>query len=312
VGEVKLRPNGFTQVTAASAFLVICALVASASIVRSQSSAFLWNANLNEVRRFAGIVPGQRPLRLNILKFAESHRTLNFSVKGAPADPSIQARTVFQVMYTDGSLMIDAGMDLQVHKFFGRGVEEPYDAEAAAEVERALQRARLIVVTHEHGDHVGGVIHSPLASDLARKTILTRTQVSELKASPQMPEIRLTEDAAHQYLIVDYDRYLPVAPGVALISAPGHTPGSQMVYIVVESGHEYLLIGDTAWHMDGVRQIRGKDAPWIKEDTTAVLSQLKWLQTVSQTVDTLSVVASHDDGQHRELIRKGLLGNRLE
>ena len=51
-----------------------------------------------------------------------------------------------------------------------------------------------------------------------------------------------------------------------------------MVYIVLESGREYLLIGDTAWHMDGVRLVKGKDAPWVSEDTTAILSQLKWLE----------------------------------
>lgn len=311
MGEVNLRPKTHTQI-GVGAILLIQALVTCTSIVQTQSSVGPWTASLAEARRVAGLPPGRRPLRLNILKFAESRRTLNFSVKGAPVEPSVQARTVFQAMYADGSIMVDAGMDLEVHKFFGRGVEEPYDAKAEAEVERALQRARLIVVTHEHGDHVGGVIRSPLASELARKTILTRTQVDSLKKSPQMSEIRLTDEMASRYLIVDYERYFPVAPGVALISAPGHTPGSQMVYIALESGHEYLLIGDIAWHMDGVRLIRGKDAPWINEDTTAILSQLKWLETLSRTTEMLSVIASHDDNQHRELISKGILGNRLE
>jgi hypothetical protein len=154
-------------------------------------------------------------LRINVLKFAESHRTKNFSIKGAAADPSVQARTVFQVVYGDGYVMVDAGMDQQVHKFFGRGVEEPYDADAARQVERALRGARLIVVTHEHGDHVAGVIRTPFASELAPKTILTRTQVQTLLTNPQMPEIKLTAEMATRYLVVDYDRYLPPAPGIA-------------------------------------------------------------------------------------------------
>ena len=312
MGEVNLRPNAFSQVSAVGAFLVLHALAAWMSSAYTQGPPPPWNASLNDARRVAGVIPGRRPLRLNILKFAESRRTLNFSIKGAPPEPSVQARTVFQAMYADGSLMVDAGMDRQVHKFFGRGVDEPYDADAAVQVERAVQRARLIVVTHEHGDHVGGVMRSPVASELAPRTILTRAQAHALKTSPQMPEIRLTDEMAGRYLIVDYDRYLPVAPGVALISAPGHTPGSQMVYIALESGQEYLLIGDIAWHMDGVRFVKGKDAPWISEDTTAILSQLKWLEMLSRTEQTLSVVASHDDEQHRELIRKGILGNRLE
>ena len=224
----------------------------------------------------------------------------------------MQARTAFQVMYADGHVMVDAGMDQQVHRFFGRGVEEPYDSDAAAQVERALTTARLIVVTHEHGDHVAGVIHTPRARELAPKTILTRTQVQTLLTAPQMPEIKLTEEMAARYLVVDYDRYWPLAAGMVLVKAPGHTPGSQMVYIALESGREYLLIGDAAWHMDGVRLVKGKDAPWITEDQTAIMSQLTWLNELSRSDPRLVIVASHDDEEHAELIRKGMLGGRFE
>ena len=258
------------------------------------------------------MIPGRKPLRVNVLKFAESRRTKNFSVQGAPADPSVQARTAFQVVYADASLMVDAGMDQQVHKFFGRGVDEPYDAEAARRVDRALDAAKMIVVTHEHGDHVAGVIHTPRAAELARKTILTRAQVRTLTTTPQMPELKLTEEVAGRYHVVDYDKYFALAPGIALIKASGHTPGSQMVFIATESGREYLLIGDAAWHMDSVRLIKGKDAPWITEDRDAVMDQLRWLSELSRTDPKLSIVASHDDEQHKELVRQGILGNRLE
>lgn len=271
-----------------------------------------WTASLEDVRRTAALIPGARPIRINFLKFAESRRTKKFSVKDAPATPSIQARTAFQVIYPDGSVMVDAGMDLAVHKFFGRGVEEPYFPEAAKQVQQAVRRARLIVVTHEHGDHVAGVIHTPVAAELAPKTILTRTQVQTLLSMPQMPEIKLTEELARRFVVVDYDKYFPLAPGIALIKASGHTPGSQMVYIVLESGRELLLIGDATWHMDGVRLMKGKDAPWVTEDRGAVLDQLTWLNGLSRNAPNLVIVASHDEEQHVELIQKGVLSNRLE
>jgi len=63
------------------------------------------------------MIPGGDPLRINVLKFAESRRAKKFSVKGAPDEPSVQARTVFQVVYADGYVMLDAGMDQQVHNF---------------------------------------------------------------------------------------------------------------------------------------------------------------------------------------------------
>ena len=294
-------------------FLTVLVVAAAARMysvpTRAQGA---WTADLEEVRRTARLIPGPRPLRINFLKFAESRRTKNVSVEGAPALPSVQARTAFQVVYPDATVMVDAGMDLRVHRFFGRGVEEPYDPAAAADVERAVRGARLILVTHEHGDHVAGVVRSADASTLAAKTILTRAQLEVLRTTPQMPEIRLTDEAARRYLVVDYDRYLPIAPGLVLVKAAGHTPGSQMVYIALESGREYLLIGDTTWHMDGVRLVKGKDAPWVTEDEGAVLAQLGWLNGLTRTAPELVIVASHDDEQHANLVQKQLLSNRLE
>ena len=199
-----------------------------------------------------------------------------------------------------------------MHKFFGRGVVEPYFPDAARQVEKALLGAKSIVMTHEHGDHVAGVIRGPLVDQLAPKTILTRTQVDTLINSPQMPEIKLTPAMAARYNVVDYDKYMPYGPGFALIKAPGHTPGSQMIYVVLDSGREFLFAGDTAWHMDGVRQMKGKDAPWVTEDKDQVMAQLRWLNELGRTEKNLVIVVSHDDEQHKELVEKKLLGGRLE
>jgi glyoxylase-like metal-dependent hydrolase (beta-lactamase superfamily II) len=279
---------------------------------QSPSGASSWNVQIDQIRQVAAMIPGRRPLRINVLKFAESRRSKKFSVQGAADEPSVQARTVFQIVYADGKVMLDSGMDEQVHRFFGRGTVEPYDPDAEKQVEQALRSARAIIITHEHGDHVAGVIRTPFLAELAPKTLMTRAQVEALETNPQMPEIKITPAMASRYNVVDYDKYLPFGPGVALIKAPGHTPGSQMVYVVLESGREYLFIGDTAWHMDGVRLIKGKDAPWIQEDEVALLAQLKWLNQLYSTEKNLFLIASHDDEEHKELIEKGILGNGLE
>jgi glyoxylase-like metal-dependent hydrolase (beta-lactamase superfamily II) len=209
--------------------------------------------------------------------------------------------------------MIDAGMDQQVHNFFGRGVVEPYFPDAAREVERALRAAKSIVVTHEHGDHAAGVLRGPDVAQLAPKTILTRTQVDTLLNNPQMPEIKLTPALAARYNVVDYDKYMPYGPGIALIKSPGHTPGSQMVYVALDSGREYLFIGDAAWHMDSVRQLKGKDAPWVTENKDQVMAQLRWLNQLERTEKNLFVIASHDQEQHQELVEnEKILGGKLE
>src|SRR5207244_12959304 len=98
----------------------------------------VWTADIDQIRQAAKLIPGRAPLRINVLKFAESRRAKKFSVKGAPDEPSVQARTAFQIVYADGYIMLDAGMDQQVHNFFGRGVVEPYDTDAAKHVEQAV------------------------------------------------------------------------------------------------------------------------------------------------------------------------------
>jgi glyoxylase-like metal-dependent hydrolase (beta-lactamase superfamily II) len=307
-----MHKTTFIAIAALLGLAATAGIAAQTASAPAQGSPQVWSANLADIRRVAAMIPGPRPLRINMLKFAESRRTKNFSVQGAPADPSVQARTVFQVVYRDGTVMIDSGMDQQVHNFFGRGVVEPYFPDAAKEVERALLGAKSIVMTHEHGDHVAGVIRSPNADQLAAKTILTRTQVDMLLTAPQMPEIKLTPAMAARYNVVDYEKYMPYGPGFALIKSPGHTPGSQMIYVKLDSGREYLFIGDATWHMDGVRQLKGKDAPWITENKEQVMAQLQWLNELGRSEKDLIIVASHDDDEHKELLSKKLLGGKLE
>jgi hypothetical protein len=58
--------------------------------------------------------------------------------------------------------------------------------------------------------------------------------------------------------------------------------------------------------MDGVRLIRGKDAPGIKEDEDAFAVELKWLYMLGTTEKNLFVVISPGEEQ------RGVLGDGLE
>jgi len=81
-------------------FLSVSLLLAGSFATHAQQSqattASPWSADIGEIRRTAALIPGRKASRINVLKFAESHRTKNFSVKGEPATPSVQARTATQ------------------------------------------------------------------------------------------------------------------------------------------------------------------------------------------------------------------------
>jgi glyoxylase-like metal-dependent hydrolase (beta-lactamase superfamily II) len=268
---------------------------------------------LARVRAAAATIPGAPPARINFVKVAESHRPMSDIIEGGSKENYISARTAFQVVYPSGSVMIDSGMDQAVHKFFGFGREEPFWPERNAAVQQALKQAQLIVVTHEHGDHVAGVIRSDARKEVAAKTLLSREQVRTLILYPQMPEIRLTPEQARDYIVVDYENYLPVAPGMVLIKAPGHTPGHQMVYVRLDSGREYLLIGDVGWTLDNVSQLKLRPAATmrrISEDASALMHQLRWIKGVMDQ-ERLVVIPSHDDKLLQELSAKQLIGEQL-
>jgi glyoxylase-like metal-dependent hydrolase (beta-lactamase superfamily II) len=268
---------------------------------------------LARIRAAAATVPGDLPSRINYVKVAESHRPLADIIVGGSKETYVSARTAFQVAYPSGWAMIDAGMDREVHKFYGFGREEPYWPEKNAAVQEALKRAKLIVVTHEHGDHVAGVIRTDARKEIAAKTLLTREQVNTLLNYPQMPDLRLTPDMAKDYIIVDYDLVLPVAPGMVLIKAPGHTPGHQMVYVRLESGREYLFIGDIAWTIANVTQFKLRPDHTmrrINEYAPALMHQLQWVKGVMDK-DGLVIIPSHDDVLLRDLVARQLLGEEL-
>jgi len=295
------------------AFLGICILSVSAETLVPDVPHPYAADLLAKVRAAARTVPGPLATTINFIKIAESHRPFSEIIDGGSQQEFVSARTAFQVVFPGGSVMIDSGMDETVHKFFGFGREEPYWPERNALLKQALKAARLIVITHEHGDHVAGVIRSDVREELAAKTLLTRAQIQTLTTYPQMPEIRLTPEMARSYIAIDYESYLPVGPGMVLIKAPGHTPGHQMVYVRLASEREYLFIGDVGWTLDNVTQLKLRPEATMRrigESAPALMFELNWIKQVAEH-DGLIVIPSHDDILLRDLTARQLIADKL-
>ena len=210
--------------------------------------------------------------------------------------------------------MLDSGMDEDVHRFYGFGRDEPYWQDVNDEIQAALRRAQLILITHEHGDHIAGVIRSDYRDELAAKTILTKNQVRTLNLAPQLPEISLTPERARDYIVVDYELLLPVAAGIVLIKAPGHTHGHQMVYVRTQDYAEFLFIGDIGWTLDNITEQKLRPAGTIarvREDPQALTHQMAWIKDVMDDDDVI-VIPAHDDVLLSGFAADGTLGTRLE
>lgn len=270
----------------------------------------VFDVDLAAVRALAHVVPGPMPLALNGIKFAASIRPRKFVIEGGDETPVTMPRTAYQVVYPDGTVMLDAGMDKATHDSFGEG--EPYDQAAFAKLKRALDEARMIVLTHYHADHVGGIVTAANFEALARKTIAEAETLSLMMNNPHRPQLKIKERQAEQFIIVSYGQYYPVAPGMVLIKAEGHSPDMQMVYLKLQSGQEFLHSVDAAWNLDNIRAVKGKAAPWVKEDVPAVMAQLAWLNGLMQREPSLNILVTHDGEWLDHLIGQNVIGGTLK
>ena len=264
---------------------------------------------LDSVRAAATTTSGELPTSIGYIKYAESIRKWSDLVEGGANEPARMARTAFQVRYPDGEwVMIDAGMDRAIHKFFERNGPQPFDSTKADSVRQAVEGAKLIVVTHEHGDHVGGSIYTTNEA-VPKKTILTRDQVNSLISKPQMPEIGLTEEKSNNYVIADFADFHPVAPGIVLIKAPGHTKGEIMIYVKLQNATEYLFVGDVTWTYQGAAETKQKPASErgrLGEDSTTIARQLNWINDLMRN-EKVTIVVSHDDIMVPKFADSGLI-----
>lgn len=210
-------------------------------------------------------------------------------------------RVAHRIVYPDRTVMIDTGDEEAAARRYGA---TSYDRAARTHILRALAQASAIVVTHEHGDHLGGALVGPQVERVARRLVLTAEQVGSADAPPWPAGVPRPAPIAYRSIRA-------IAPGVVLVKAPGHTPGSQMVYVRREDGREFLFLGDVASMGDNVRLGRQRSryvTSWMQRaDRAAVADQVAAIAAVAREVPALVLVPGHDRAALADLERRGLL-----
>jgi glyoxylase-like metal-dependent hydrolase (beta-lactamase superfamily II) len=270
-----------------------------------------FSADLATMRAMSTVLPGALPLAVNGIRVAASVRPRKFVIEGGDETPVVMPRAAFQIVYPDCTMMVDSGLDKATHDSFSPDKPEPYFPEAFAKLQRALDQARLIVLTHFHADHVAGVVCAPNFRELACKTVITFETAACLMNTPHRPHLRLSQAQIDTFIQLDYPRYYPVAPGIVLIKSAGHSVDSQMVFVRLQSGKEILHSVDSAWILDNILQVKGKAAPWVKEDVPAIMGQLRWLRQVHDSEPNLTILVTHDDALFERITHDGIVGDKL-
>jgi len=278
----------------------------------TSGQALSFEADLATIRRLADLLPGSEPVAVNGIRVAASIRPERFVIEGGGDKLITMPRTAFQVVYPDGTVMIDSGLDQETHDSFSTpDKREPYYPDEFARLQRALDGARMILLTHFHADHVAGVTRAANYDALAGKTIVSEETAELLLSKPHKPHLAMTAAQVDRLNIVGYRQYHALAPGMVLIKAHGHSADHQMVYIALQSGREILHSVDVGWVLENIRQVKGKAAPWVKEDVPAVMGQLRWLNHILRNEPNITLLVTHDGELFDHAAEAGTIGTTL-
>lgn len=264
-----------------------------------------WAADVAEWRRLAQSMPGDKPTAVRVERVADFR--FPGAIVGVGKGWGMRSMAVYsyQLVFPTRTALIDTALA----EALPGGT---FDPAAFARVTRAMNEADFIVVTHEHSDHLGGLVAQSNVKDLMRVAKLHREQLSH----PEVLEpSKFPPEALQGYAALGFERALAVAPGVVLVRAPGHTPGSQLVFVQCADGREYLFLGDVAWRRESVDEVRERPraiALFIGEDRPAVVRQLEQLHALSLSEPALHQIPGHDPTVIDELVARRLLEPELK
>jgi len=215
------------------------------------------------------------------------------------------ARMSHRLVFPDRSIIIDTAFNQAASRASN---DDSYDPAAWQRLIRAMDAASAIVITHEHGDHLGGLLANPHLAAILPKALLNPEQFA---ISPYIKPLVWPVGVRAGYRPFRYQGVRAIAPGVVLIRAPGHTPGSQMIYVRRADGREFLFTGDVASMADNVRlqRIRSRLVTdfFTHENRRAVMLQTIALYRLVREHPDLLLVPGHDGAEVGRLERAGLL-----
>lgn len=279
-----------------------------------------------EIRGLGGPLPSEEavldlangrdlPIRISAINTASQpaprSSVLDANRDPAPDTPYVLGHASFIVEWRDGRhLLVDLGMEPAAALEFGAPFEllgaepmVPHLGAIAAVGDRVAKGPLALLFSHLHTDHVQGVdalcrvraaagvefFQTPAQAE--RRNYTTRPGVELLDAVSCLRPQRLADTPLAE---------VPGYPGVGVVHAAGHTPGSQVVLIALQDGDQHrrvALVGDVVNCADGARHDVPKPAAYrafvVPEADSRLGEVRRWLADL-ETRHGFELAPTHD------------------
>ncbi len=263
-----------------------------------------FNVTIEELRLLAGSNTTEFPVSINAVNIADFEFPPGIVVAGYFSPIPVSCYT-WQINYEKANgqnIIVDTAQNKsQLKEMSANGI---FHKKEYNQMQNALRSASKIVFTHEHADHTGGAAVSPYFDDILPKLYITPEQ----KSGEFMARVHFPEGALDKMQKLVYDRVMKFAPGVVLIKTPGHTQGSQALFVKLSNGKEYIIAGDIAWSMLNINIPRGRPlltTMLLKENRSNTANQLRWLNDMQK--NGLTILLTHDRNQVLNAAAKSLV-----
>ncbi|HXY54371.1 MAG TPA: MBL fold metallo-hydrolase [Nitrospirota bacterium] len=241
------------------------------------------------------------------------YRTAAFAYRGgSPWEKRDSVMTAVVIRHPEGDVLIDTGLGrtsasrLRKMPFLFRLGTDLVQLQAAADQLDAAgydrKHLRYILLTHAHWDHVGGVPDFPGVPVLV--TAAEHRFIDDGGWATETARSMKTTALYQEYTFgrgpyLGFDQYddLYGDGSIVIVPAPGHTPGSVVVFVTLPGGARYAFVGDLVWQLEGLLEREGR--PWfeaktIREDPVAFQQSLLRLSAIVTRFPQIKTVPSHD------------------
>lgn len=188
-----------------------------------------------------------------------------------------------------------------------------------------FSRFRGVLLTHAHWDHVSGLPDLPDFQDFP---VFVTDRDKKAFSTDGMrgyfgPPFRDTE---FNWQVIDFEAgpYLGFPRShdvhgdgsIVVVPAPGHTPGSVIVFVTLPKNVRYALVGDLVWQREGITHLEERpilSQKWADLDPDGTRSNILRMASILGRIPDMIIVPAHDQrgfadmGRLPNVTTKGLI-----